>query len=166
VAAPKATQVREALKTLLQGVTFQGISASAPDYVVNLPAAEQGYGVMLDPSLNMGAVIGIAPDLSTDTRVTFSTMGVEMPVDVVVACKFEAPDLDPFHPPNPSRWDVQDELERAVKDRIRSDLKLGGLALDMTIPDTDKGNENTYVEKWAVVFLRVMVSFHHEETTA
>lgn len=166
MADAKARQVREAMRTLLAGATFQGLSGvQAVFRVVNLPASEEGFERMLDMSVD-GALIGMAPDVETDTRLTYTEMGVEMPIDLVVACKFLTPETDPFNPPPLTRWDYQDELARAVKDRIRSDLKLGGLALDITIPDTDKSAENTFVDNWAAVILRTVVMFQHPETSA
>lgn len=159
MATPKSTQVRDALQTLLEGIT--GTYATGAGRVIWFPFSAQ--------ALNTGhrTVIALAKDIDADERLTYKEIGVEMPIDIAACTRFEAASvLDPFNPPAKDLVDVQEELAQAVKDKIRSDLTLGGKAIDIVIPDEDYSYETTWTQGWAVVFLRAAVTFQHPETTS
>lgn len=164
MADPAAKQVRDALVTLLEGVTFQGLAGITSPTVVTQPAFHDG---VLDASLNSGSVICLSPDVSEDSMAAMGRIRVEQPIELAVAARFTGAGEDnPFDPPTPDRWTVQDELERGVKDKLRGDRLLGGLLVDMVIPDTDKSAENTFLPGWAAVIMTVFVVFDHDHGTA
>lgn len=152
---PVATTVRDAFAELLRGIT----GTYAPSAVAWFPLSAQ---------LLAGGhrtVIGLAKDIDSNARLTYTEMGVEMPIDLALCTRYEAA-LDPFAQPAKDRVDVQEELAQAVKDAIRADLKLGGVALDVVFPDEDYSYENTWTTGWAIVLMRAVVTFQHPETSS
>jgi hypothetical protein len=160
MALPLKRQIRAALKARLETIS----GAYRPDRVVEVPAFS---GAVLNAGVK--TVISMSPDFSADTFLAMGLVQVEYPIDLAI-CRQYGGSEDPFNPPALDRWDIQEELERAVKDRIRSefigptrtsDRPLGGLAQNILIPDTDPSEENTYIEGWAVIFLRLTIIFEH-----
>src|SRR5687768_12157635 len=112
MALPLKRQIRAALKARLEGMS----GTYRPDRVVEVPAFS---GVVLNPGHK--TIISLSPDFSADTHMTMGLIEVEYPIDLAV-CRQYAGSEDPFNPPPLDRWDIQEELERAVKDRIRSEF--------------------------------------------
>lgn len=158
MADPKAKQIVDALQDALGAIT----GLFAPDRVVKVPVFN---GAALDPSLS--TIISMSPDAMANETFSFgstNSQSVLMPVDLALCRKFTEAE-DAFNPPERDRWDIQTEFARAVKDKLLADRQLGGLALYMTVPAVDIAAD-TWVDGWALVFMRVVVQFRHGETTA
>lgn len=154
---PVAKTVRDAMASWLQGITGQ----YKPGAVVWFPFSIQVL------TTGLTTVISLAKDLNVNTRITVGGSGgvmeVEMPVDLAIATKFGiSTDLNPYAAVSRTRSDVQDELAQAVKNRLlNGDLGIPATVKNVTIPDEDHSYENTWEEGWAVVFMRVIVVYHH-----
>jgi hypothetical protein len=159
VADPKSKQVIAAVVALLEGITGR----YAPDRVVKVAAF---HDRVLDSSL--ATIISLSPDNMTDAAYAAGVVGnmlVEMPLDLALCRKFDGAE-DPFNPPSPTRWDEQLEMVRAVKDALRADRQMGQLVHYIEIPNTDLSAENTYTEGWAIAFVRVVVTYQHDDVAA
>ena len=160
MADPKADQIRDKVKTTLEGVT----GTYKPDLVVRAAAFHQG---VLDPTLE--TIFSISPGPMEEARHAFGTVnnvGIELSIGVALCQRFRGVDDNRRDPGVAEREDEQDELLRAAGDAIRADRQLGGLALDLVIDDIDKSAENTYIENWAVAFMGIVVSYLHSETSS
>lgn len=159
MADPKPTQVVAAVKARLEAITGQ----YAPEKVVEWEVFTRE---VLDPSVR--EVVCLSPDFREDERLTFGTtnnMLVKMPIDLSVCVKFEGAG-GPFNPPTPSKWAVQEQAVKAVKDALRSDRTFGALILDSEIPATDFDADSVVADGWAITFLRMTTEFLHSETNA
>lgn len=118
---------------------------------------------VLDSSV--GSVVSLSPDFSTDSALTLGAtlnMVVEYPIDIAVCLRFNGAG-NPFSPPDPERWGEQQEMVRVVKDALRLDRTFGGAAMYSEIPSTDQTAEQTYVDGWAISFLRLVPQYRHDE---
>lgn len=154
-------------KTLVAAViaAIEAIPAGQyrPERVVKVDGFDQ---TVLDSSLS--SVVSLSPDYSTDSTLTFGAvlnMVVEYPIDLAVCRKFDGAG-GPFNPPNPDRWGEQQEMVRVVKDALRADRTFGGAAMYSEIPTTDQSAENTWVDGWAISFVRLVPQYRHNEVAS
>lgn len=142
------------------GVTFW----FTPDRVVRVPAF---HGAVLETGLT--TIYSLSPVRVEETPENISLgMRAMLTVDLAVATKFDPQTEDPFLQEAPIRWTVQTRLERDAKKRLRSDFTLlgnTGAHRFTTIPVTDYASDLTYLESWAVVFLRVQLHYRYLDAT-
>jgi hypothetical protein len=159
VADPKAKTIVAAVIASLETITGQ----YAPDKVVRWVGFDSR---VLDPS--HATIISVSPDTRADERLTFGTLNnvqVTLPLDLALCRKFDAVE-DPFNAPTQDRWDLQEEMCRVVKDKLRADRTFGALILDSEFLATDMNADTTFVEGWAITFLRLNMQFLHSEVTS
>lgn len=159
MADPVAEQIIDALKTVLEGMT----GTYAPDKVVRAPAF---HGGILDPTIE--TIYSISPGTMEETRHAFGTtnnVGIDLGIGLALCRRFTGLE-DTSELGVKQRWDEQLKLIKAAGDAIRADRQLGGLALDLVVDDWDVSADDTYVEKWAIAFMRLTVMFIHSETAA
>jgi hypothetical protein len=156
MATPKATTVRRAFQTLLEGIT--GTYATGSGKVVWVPLSDVLPGQLFNTGHR--TVIGLAVDVETDNpdHGAMGTPCMDLPITVIAATRYEHTD-DPYTPPAKNREDTQDELKQAVLNRIDGDLHLGGEVIGISVPDTDQSYENTGVQGWAVVLLQAILTY-------
>jgi len=79
--------------------------------------------------------------------------------------------LPPFTPPSngetdpPSRWTVEERMQRDVKKALRADPHLGGLSSYVDVAESEDGNQDTEIPGWAVTFVRLAVTYHYRHET-
>jgi hypothetical protein len=160
VADPKASTLVAAVVTAIEAIAA---GKYKPERVVTCATFD---GRVLDSSLL--SVVSLSPDISNDTNLSFgptNNVMVEYPIDIAVCRKYDGQD-DPFDVPEVRRWNEQNEMVRIVKNALRADRTFGGVALYSEIPNTDQTAENTYIEEWAVSFLRLTIQYRHSEVAA
>jgi hypothetical protein len=160
-------QVLAALQAHLAGIVGDGGATYwyTPDRVLR-PAAF--HGACLDPSLT--TIYSLSPVRVEDKPVNIS-IGMEavLTVDLAVATRF-TPDAgeNPLQQTEPFRWTIQSRLERDAKKRLRSNYNLLGVSgahRFTAVPVTDYAPDLTYLEGWALVFLRVQLRYTYPDTT-
>lgn len=161
MADPKAERIVDAVKA-----KFQEMAAGVYSPRLVLRAAAF-HGGLLDDSID--TIYSVSPGPMEETRHAFGTVnnvGVDLSIGVALCKRFAGEDDTGNDTVPKQRWDEQLELIRAATDTIRADRQLGGLALDLVIDDIDVSAENTYIEHWAVAFMRIVVSYLHSETSS
>lgn len=159
MADPVAEQIVDALKTVLEDMT----GTYSPDKVVRAAAFD---GRVLDPTLNV--IYSISTIEMPETRHALGTtnnVGVDLVIGLALCKRFKGED-DTTGEGAKQRLDEQHKLIKAAGDAIRADRQFGGLALDLTVDEWDVSAENTYVEGWAIAFMRITIMFIHSETAA
>lgn len=157
-------QLVAALQTDLSDIVGDGGANYfyTPDRVLRQPAF---HGGCLDPSLT--TIYVLSPG-AVDDVLAHSTIGIRaaLTVDVAIATRFQAGTEDPFNEPTPSRWTVQTRLEHDAKKRIRADYKLGrpDLGCFVEIQHTEYVAHQTYLDGWALVFMRLVVHYIYTDT--
>jgi len=88
----------------------------------------------------------------------------DMSVDIAGLVRIDQGVEDPFDPDSsiPLRNTVQHRILRDAKRALRQDVSLGGLAENVMIPTSELGPERTYLDGWALVFMRVVVEFSYD----
>lgn len=159
-------QLIVALAAHLAGIVGDGGATYwyTPDRVVRTPTF---HSACLDPSLT--TIYSLSPVRVEDKPVNIS-IGMESiaTVDLAAATKFNPATEDPFKQEEPIRWTVQTRLERDAKKRLRSNYNLLGVSGGhrfTAIPVTDYASDLTYLEGWALVFLRLQLRFTYPDTT-
>lgn len=88
----------------------------------------------------------------------------EARIDVALAARLEGDD-DPFAAPNPSRQTLQSRMAQDVEKVLMLDPALNAFAglevVDLRIVSEDRGPEATWDPVWAVVILRVAVTYRY-----
>lgn len=160
MADPKSKVLVAAVIAALEAIP---VGPYKPERVVK---ASSFNAEVLDSSLR--SVVSITPDFSTDSGFSLGAvlnMGVDYPIDIAVCRKFDGIG-SPFAPPDPDRWGEQMESVRVVKDALRLDRQFGGAAIWSEVTSTDQTAENTYVEGWAISFLRLTATYRHNEVAS
>lgn len=85
-------------------------------------------------------------------------------LDIVAAQRFVPATEDPFNPPSPDRWQIQNRLARDIERKLLAGATVGGLAIDTEVQVVDRDPEDTHVDGWAVVLLRTLVEYEYAET--
>jgi hypothetical protein len=168
VADPMATQIVDEMVDVLEAIVGDG-GTTYHHKAARVVRAAGFTSACLDESIVDGAIYVLVPGESERSRP--GAMGgvrlSELPVDIVIALRFTDGD-DPFNPPDPTRWDVQDQLLKdAEKALLASDVLNGRsasqLAINVDIVEKDRSPENTFVEGWAVAFMAVRVMYQATE---
>jgi hypothetical protein len=159
-------QMIAALETHLEGIVADAGATYwyTPDAVLRTPAF---HGACLETGLT--TIYSLSPVRIEDKPVNIS-IGMEAiaTVDLAVATRFVPSSENPFSADTPLRWTVQTRLERDAKKRLRANYNLlgadGGHRFT-AIPVTDYASDLTYLEGWAIVFLRVQLRYNYRDTT-
>lgn len=117
---------------------------------------------LFDPSLDTLCVV--IPDNSRKARETNRTHLATCYVHVAAAARFEG-EGDPFSPPDPSRQTLQSRLAQDVERVLMSDPTLeafrGLEVTDLMVESEDRSPETTYDESWAMVILRLAITYRY-----
>lgn len=108
-------------------------------------------------------VCAIVPDNVDREELTFSGGQATMRVDVLAAARLTNASASVYRPETPIRQTVQTRLAHDVENRLRSDLTLGGLALNLRVTMTDYGADRTWVDGWAIAIQRVEILYSYED---
>jgi hypothetical protein len=159
-------QLVAAAQTLLQGIVGDGGVTYwyTPDRVLRAPAFHAGC---LDESLT--TIYTMVP-VRVDARPITSSLGMDarLTVDLALATRFKPDTESPFKQSAPIRWTVQTRLEKDAKKRLASNytlLGVDGAHRFTTVPVVDYAADltgqqlGTYLEGWAVVYLRVVFRY-------
>jgi hypothetical protein len=134
-----------------------------PDRVIRSPA----WGShCLDESLAAEPTIyTLSPDDEDNEELTYTSTKSSMGIDLTIAKRFTpAGENTPLSVTlDPDRWKVQNRLRDDARKRLRGDLKVGGLALLIQIPLVDLSAEETAVDGWAVVMMRLLVQYTYQD---
>lgn len=134
-----------------------------PDAVIRCPA----WGShCLDESLAAEPTIyTLSPDDEDNEEHTYTATKSSMGIDLTVVHRFTpAGENTPLSVTlDPDRWKVQNRLRDDARKRLRGDLKVGDLALLIQIPLVDLSAEETYVDGWAVVLMRLVVQYTYQD---
>ena len=52
-------------------------------------------------------------------------------------------------------------MEGDVRKKLREDPKLGGISTDLDLPASEEGPDETFIEGWALAFVRLQVTYHY-----
>lgn len=119
---------------------------------------------LFDASLDTLCVV--IPDDSTKRRETNRTHMAEARVDVAVAARFEDAE-DPFNPASPSRQTLQSRLAQDVERKLMADPALNAYAglevVDLKVASEDRSPEATWDPVWAMVILRLAVTYRYRQ---
>jgi hypothetical protein len=153
-------QIIAAFKTLLEGTS----GWYPPSRVIRAPAF---YAGCLDASLS--TIYTLVP-VRVESMPLTSALGIRanLIVDLVLATRFKPDTERPFDQSVPIRWTVQSRLEQDAKARIAANYTLlgaGGAHLFTTVPVTDYASDLTYLQGWAVVYLRAVLRYIHQDRT-
>ena len=166
MAESKQEQIIAGLVTLFDAITSDsGATYWYTPNVVRLPGISTN---ILKPE-NVGESDSILAIIPVDTRgneestheVTKTTQ-----VDLVLLRLWEPSAEVPFDTPDPDRMKLQHRLLQDAEKAVLADVRLGGL-VDNLYMDwfVDQTAENTYVPKWAAVFVRMTILYHHDKAT-
>lgn len=118
---------------------------------------------LFDPSLDTLCVV--IPDNSRKVRETSRTHLAECYVHVAAAARLEEGEGDPFNPPDPSRQTLQSRLAQDIERALMADPALNafrGLEVtDLRVDSEDRGPEATWDESWAMVILRLAITYRY-----
>ena len=162
---PLCERIVDALVTRLKTITEDGGVTAwyTADAVIRSPA----WGMhCLDPSLAEGATIyTLSPDDEDTEENTFTSTRAMLGIDLTIAQRFEqAWESSPLTTTlDPDRWKVQNRLRDDARRSLRGDLKVGNTALIIQIPLVDLSSEETFVEGWAVVMMRLVVTYTFQD---
>ena len=178
MAESKPEQIVAAMQTALRAFTADGGSTYwyEPSLVpaLNLKAAmrfpeltEVCFDASLGSETTPAVIYILAPGQEVKDGFTFRNTGSELRVDLAAFRHHTAAESNPFVPPSPSRWTVQNRLARDVEKALTADRTLGGLALTLDVEAVDRVSEDVTDDAvpWAVVFLRVVVLYEHADGT-
>lgn len=172
MAEARIEQLLAAAKTQLEGIV--GDAGVNYWYTVHKVVRAPAFNALcLDSSVGSPATIYVLSPGSEEalSPFTFGREGSVANIDLTVVQRFEAPTENPFTPPDPDRWKVQTRLARDAEKRLRDAAsttrwyQAGDLATDIEIVAKDFDVEDTFIEGWAVAFLRVAVLYSYPETT-
>lgn len=161
---PLSEQIVAALKTRLGGIVGDAGATYwyTPDRVLRSPAWGAHCLRML-PNVTAPVIYTLSPDDEDNEENTFTTTRASLGIDLVLARRFSPATEDPFDPPDPDRWKIQNRLRDDARKRLRGDLKVSNLALIIQIPLVDLSAEETYVTDWAVVMMRLVVQYTYSD---
>lgn len=169
--SPMAEQIFDAMETALEAIVGDGGTTYSytPAAVVR---AHAFTAEVLDPSVSGDRVIYcLIPGDQQETRPgAFSRVRLsQLPVTVIAAKRFDGATDNPFSPPSPSRWEVQELLIRDAERALLNSDSLNGrgaspLAICLDVPERDRSTEETFVEGWALALLRVEVLYQYQDT--
>jgi len=156
-------QVVAAIKTSLAAIVADG--GSTYWYTPSAVVRYGGFSMECLSETKGSTIIVLIP--GEEERVPFAMGGrwqARCMLDIAAATQFAPVTEDPFNPPSPDRWQVQNRLARDIEKKLLAGATVGGLAIDTEVQVVDRDPEDTYVERWAVVFLRVLVIYEYTET--
>jgi hypothetical protein len=153
-------RIAAALQARLAGIVGDGGVTYwyTPDRVLRVPAF---YGDCLTNTLS--TIYSVSPDQEEDTYLSFSAVNTVVKLDLAAARAHRPHTEQPLSANTPIRWTVQNRLVQDLRKCLRGDKTLGGLAYDLRIPFVELSAEETYLEGWATVFLRLEVAYAHED---
>lgn len=109
----------------------------------------------LDSSL--ATIYIVSPDETPIEPATLTSSEAHIVFDISLARRLEVETENPFGAPAENRTRIQNRLIQDATRAINSDPALGGLAIWTYIRYENRKAEDTYIEKWAVAFMRIEV---------
>lgn len=150
-------QALERMQSVLQGIVSDGGEAYwyTPDEVVRYP-------MMTLSCLNTtnDVVYVLSPDDVTVEEATITSKKIMAPVDISMAMRFAPASENPFDPPDQDRMLIQSRLLQDVRKKLEADGTLGGAVCWAHIQLESRKAEETYVQGWAMAFLRVTLEIY------
>ena len=123
------------------------------------------FGALFDATVAF--FCAVIPDDSAKRRDMNKTHFAEARFDIVAALRFEGGD-DPFSPPTPTRQTVQSRLAQDAERKLMADPALNayrGLEVtDLKVISEDRGADTTFDAEWAIVILRVAITYRYRPT--
>lgn len=72
---------------------------------------------------------------------------------------------NPLKPDLPIVATIQERMAADVRLKLREDPRLAGLSIDLTLTDSEENPNDTTVDGWAIVFMRLGVTYHYRKDT-
>ncbi len=176
MAESRAEQVAEALRAQLATIEGDGGNAYwyTPDRVIRTHVVDAR---VLDTSLDV--IYVVSPEREEESPRTNGPNGIVRNTSflTLTLLKRFTPDTENQlqrpetpDPSDPARATLQARMLRDVRKKLRSDVKLAlggadGVSTYVALPDTELGPEETYIEGWACVFARAVVTHHYVQDT-
>lgn len=121
----------------------------------------------LDPTLDV--LYLVSPDRKEESRRTNAGIGCIVRgrafLTLTLLKRFTPATENPIEAEAPIRWTLQERLEQDVRKKLREDPKLGGISTDLDLTDSEEGPEETFLEGWALAFMRLQVTYHYAQET-
>jgi hypothetical protein len=71
----------------------------------------------------------------------------------------------PLTAETPTRWTLEERMQRDVRKALREDPHLGGVSSGIDLVESEDGNQDTELAGYAMTFLRLMVIYHYAHET-
>lgn len=71
--------------------------------------------------------------------------------------------VNPLQPDVPIVATVQERMAADVRLKLRADPSLGGISTDLLLTDSEENPNDTAVAGWAIVFMRLQVTYHYRK---
>lgn len=153
-------QIAAALQTRFGAIV--GDAGATYWYTVNKCLREpQFHGGCLNDDHD--TIYVLSPDVEEKQEEATGSIKSLLRMTLVVASKFRPKSEAPYSSEMPKRATVENRVIRDAEKKLREDVTLGG-ALNVTNTEAtiiDRDVELTYVEGWALGFLRLLVTYHH-----
>lgn len=161
---PLCEQIVAALVDRLEGIVGDGGATFwyTPTHVQRSPAWGE-HCLPLRPADDT-TVYTLSPDDEDMEELTLTSTRAFMGIDLTIARPYRNGD-NPFEPAEPDRWKVQNRMRDDARKRLRGELKVGNLALLIQIPLVDLSAEETFVDGWAVVMMRLVVQYSYGDAS-
>ena len=169
MAEPRPEQIAAAIRTKLEEISGDGGATYwyTPDRVIRSHAVTDR---LLDGSLQTLYVV--TPDRKDENRRTNGGPGCIVRGIAFLTLTL----LHRFTPPTenalvvtpadePIRWTIQERMEGDVRKKLREDPKLGGISTDLDLTASEEGADETFIEGWALAFVRLQVTYHYVQET-
>jgi len=159
-----AEGVVEAIRTRLEGIAEDNGATYwfTPDRVIRTPTLTEQC---LDASLS--TIYALIPDEEEKVEEASLTLHGDMRLDLALATRFAPASENPLNPPDPDRWKLQNRMARDVQRRLLDDSTtplswFGALGVEnLEVLIIDRTPEHTFLQGWALVFLRIVVRYSH-----
>lgn len=162
-----AEGIVEAIRTRIEGIAEDnGVNYWFEWRAIRTPTLTEQC---LDASLSAGAaaLCALIPDEEEKVEEASLTLHGDMRLDLALATRFAPASENPLNPPDPDRWKLQNRMARDVQRRLLDDSTtplswfgvLGVENLEVLI--IDRTPEHTFLQGWALVFLRIVVRYSH-----
>ena len=151
-----AEQLDEAIIACLLGIVEGDDFWLTPSQVIRRHEANHEC---LDDSLD--TIYVLSPDRQEDTEEAVRQVEGRLFMTLTLMHRFDPASEEPFSMSKPHRWTWQERMLRDVRKAILADVSFGGLAINTELTEADLSAESTFAERWAIVLVRLMVTYRY-----
>jgi len=168
VPEPSTETITQALVAALAGIVGDGGASywytPGAARVVSIGAACLD-DTFADPTTGRATIYALEPGAIRTTNETTGSIDAVMEFDLLIASQIEQTDHPMRAPQGDSRNTVQNRLAADAERAIYADVTLGGICDFIEIPYIERSAGEVYVEGWAAVLMRLVVTFSYWKDT-